>query len=305
MEGRDAGILHQCVTCCACREFCPTGADPFDLILREMEKRNAYPVGKDMVDVFELAGTIPSVITPGDPGKPALSICIMENSLPADTLKSRMFEGLTIAKGGDYFCYLGWVHLGRMSPVDKNAKKFIENLSALEKDIVFLHDDCYAMVNAKVQDYNISLPFRYMHIYEYMYNWLSEHISEIKPLGLRIAYQRPCASRFTPEKDAFLDMIFDLIGVKRVARVYDRENSLCCTAAFVRVYPDKAKEFQRLNLDDAQAAGADAMVTLCPMCDRVLKRPTGERGFEKIYITDLCRMALGEKPLPKLFLENI
>jgi len=34
------------------------------------------------------------------------------------------------------------------------------------------------------------------------------------------------------------------------------------------------------------------------MCDRVLRRPTTERGLSKIYITDLCRMALGEKPFP-------
>jgi hypothetical protein len=34
------------------------------------------------------------------------------------------------------------------------------------------------------------------------------------------------------------------------------------------------------------------------MCDRVLRRPTSERGLHKIYITDLVRMALGEKAFP-------
>jgi hypothetical protein len=296
MEGRDADILHQCVTCCACREYCPTGADPFDLILREMEKRKAYPVGQDMVNVFELAGMVPSVVVPGDPDKPALSICVMEGSLPPETVKSRMFEGLTLVKGGDYFCYVGWVHLGRMSPVEKNARKFIENLAALGREIVFLHDDCYAMVKAMVMDFGIEVPFSSMHILEYMCNWLQNHRSEITPLGLRVAYQRPCASRFTPEKDVFLDDIFDLIGAKRVARTYDKENCLCCTGSFLRVYPEKSREFQELNLDDALGAGADALVTLCPMCDRVLRKPAAERNLKKIFITDLCRMALGEIP---------
>jgi heterodisulfide reductase subunit B len=114
--------------------------------------------------------------------------------------------------------------------------------------------------------------------------------------SLRVAYQRPCASRFTPEKDVFLDDIFDLIGAKRVARTYDKENCLCCTGSFLRVYSEKAREFQKLNLDDALAAGADALVTLCPMCDRVLRKPAAERNLKKIFITDLCRMALGEIP---------
>ena len=81
-------------------------------------------------------------------------------------------------------------------------------------------------------------------------------------------------------------------------RKYERESALCCTGAFVRVYPQLAAEVQAKNVDDAIQSGADALITLCPMCDRVLRRPTTERGLSKIYITDLCRMALGEKPFP-------
>jgi hypothetical protein len=56
-----------------------------------------------------------------------------------------------------------------------------------------------------------------------------------------------------------------------------------------------AQAVQEKNINDAVACGAEAMVTLCPSCDRVLRRPTAARGLKKIYITDLCRMALGEK----------
>ncbi|MGD0276860.1 MAG: hypothetical protein ABSB79_12560, partial [Syntrophales bacterium] len=164
IEGRDTDILHHCVTCCACQEYCPNGADPFDLILKAMEAKNTYPISQDLVNIFDLAGTLPNVITLGEPDKPALSICIMENNLPPDVNKSRMFDGLTIVKGGDYFCYVGWLHLGKASSVEKNARKFIDALAALTKEIIFLHDDCYAMVHAKVQDFGIQVPFRYMHL---------------------------------------------------------------------------------------------------------------------------------------------
>jgi Fe-S oxidoreductase len=293
-EGRDANILHQCVTCCGCSEYCPKGADPFDLILKAMEDRNTYPVSEDTVKMFSLFGATPNVITSGDPDKPALSICLMENNLPPDAIKSRMFDGLTIVKGGDFFCQVGWLHIGKAKPIEKKARKFIDALDNLNKEIIFLHDDCYAMVHAMVRDFGIQVPFRYMHLFEYLRNWLIDHRNEIKPLGFKVAYQRPCASRFTPEKDIFLDEIFELVGVDRPPRKYDRDNSLCCTAAFRRVYPEKAKEFEKLNLDDAKSSGADALVSLCPMCDRVLKKPADARGLRGIYITDLCRMALGE-----------
>jgi len=299
MEGKEAPILSKCITCCACSEYCPTGADPFDLINRMQEKYNSFPVGESGIALMDLAGKVPNVVIPGDPDKPVLSLCIMENQLPEDCISSQMFDGMTIVKGGDYFCYVGYVHIGKESPMAKNAQKFIDNISGLGKEIIFLHDDCYAMVDAKVKDYGIAVPFKYMHILEYMRNYLRDNKSKITKLGKKVAYQRPCASRYTPEKDQFVDEIFELIGVERPKRKYEREAALCCSGAIIKVFPELAQEIQAKNIDDAIQCGADAIITLCPMCDRVLRRPTQALNFPKIYVTDLCRMALGEKEFPK------
>jgi hypothetical protein len=297
MDGKPAAILSKCVTCCACREYCPTGADPFDLILKAMEKHNSY-ASPDSLKMFALAPTLPGQVIPGDPGKPVLSICVMEMSLPPDAIGGQLFDGLTIAKGGEYFCYVGYVHGGVETPLAENARKFIDNVAKLGNEIIFLHDDCYAMVDAKVRDYGIEVPFKYMHILEYMRNYLRDNKSKITKLGVKAAYQRPCASRYTPAKDVFVDEIFDLIGVQRPKREYEREKALCCSGAFVKVYPQLAAEVQAKNVDDAIKCGADVLVTLCPMCDRVLRRPATERGLRKVFITDLVRMALGEKAFP-------
>ena len=48
----------------------------------------------------------------------------------------------------------------------------------------------------------------------------------------------------------------------------------------------------------AVTIGVKDLITLCPVCDRVLRRPTSQLGLTKIYITDLCRIALGEKQWP-------
>jgi Fe-S oxidoreductase len=59
--------------------------------------------------------------------------------------------------------------------------------------------------------------FKPIHLFEYLYNYLKDHESQIKKLNLKIAYQRPCSNRFIPEVDQWVDKICDLIGVERVA----------------------------------------------------------------------------------------
>ena len=80
MEGKDAEILNKCTTCMACSGYCPTGADPSNLIFRMQEKIGTCPivvVGKPareaLVRAFE-GGEDPEQLIPGNPDKPALSL---------------------------------------------------------------------------------------------------------------------------------------------------------------------------------------------------------------------------------------
>ena len=296
IEGKPAEIVSKCVTCCACREYCPTGADPLTLIISAVEKAGIFPVNED--ELVTASFSVPNEVIPGDPDKPALSLCTMERFIPEGALDGQLFQGMSVVKGGDYYCLIGWEHSGKESPIEKYAQRFIDNLASLGKDIIFLHDDCYAMAHAKARDYGITAPFKYMHIFEYLRNYLRDHQSGITRLDKKVAYQQPCASRYTPEKNVFLDEIFQLIGVERPPRKYERETALCCTAPIIRTNVDMAVEFQEKNVRDAIDCGADALVTLCPVCDRVMRRPTDQLGLTKIYITDLCLIALGEKPWP-------
>ncbi|MDD5288162.1 MAG: heterodisulfide reductase-related iron-sulfur binding cluster [Dehalococcoidales bacterium] len=296
MEGMETDIAYKCVTCCACRQYCPTQADPLNLIMKAVEKAGTFPTDEKelMARTFE----VPSQLIAGDADKPTISLCTMERYIPASALAGQLFNGMTVVKGGDYYCLIGWEHSGKESLIEKYAQRFINNLTGIGKSMVFLHDDCYAMVHVKVKDYGIKVPFHYMHIFEYLRDYLYSKRNNIKKLERKVAYQQPCASRYTPEKDAFLDEIFHLIGVQRPARKYERETTLCCTAPIINIRTTMAVEFQEKNIKDAIDCGADALITLCPVCDRILRRPTDKFGLTKIYITDLCRIALGEEVWP-------
>jgi Fe-S oxidoreductase len=241
----------------------------------------------------------PVELIPGDPDKPVLSFDGFQyKDFPEGTIDSQLFKGLTVVRGGEYMSLVGCVHMGGQSFVDKYAQKVIDKLASLGKDIVYLHNEGYALVHVAAKERGIPVPFNYMHLFEYLRNYLRDHQGSITKLGKKVAYQPNCATRWLPEQDALLDEIFELIGAERQARQYERLDALCCTLPIVKAIKDVSLDVQQKNIKDAIDCGADALVTICPMCDLMLRRPTSQHGLPKIFVTDLCRIALGEKSWP-------
>ena len=183
------------------------------------------------------------------------------------------------------------------TPIRENAQRFVNNLAKLDKkEIVIIHDDCYTMLAKKAPEYGIKVPFKPIHIIEHIMNYLKDHESSLTKLNWKIAYQRPCISRYTPERESMLDELFGLIGAQRVPRRYDREDALCCHFSLSHADSEGSKRVRDMNLTDAKAHGAEAMVFLCPICYQSLGLYCQGYGLTPIFITDLCRMALGEVP---------
>lgn len=291
-EGGAPTIVNQCITCVACNQFCEKGAMPFDLILSRQEETGALEIPEESTRVFRDLPDAPGRVFPGDPGKPALSLCSVGEILPG-LFEGPLFEGMTVLAGGDYFCGVGWVHLGRETPVRENAPRVIENLAATgANEIVFYHDDCYALMTAMAADYGIEVPFRPVHIIEHLLDKVKEQSNTIKPLGLKVAYQQPCASRYTPWKDSQLDELFGLIGVERVDRKYDRKLALCCGAAVMPRDREMAMQIKERNIGDAIENGAQAMAYLCPLCTLNLRKVASAAGLENYHVIELVKQSI-------------
>jgi len=306
MEGKEADILNKCTTCIACNDYCPTGADPSNLIFKMQEKIGTSPIvvtAKPFVDemVKGLEGRgEPAQLIQGDPDKPALSFDSFEfRQFPEGTLDSVLFKGMTVVRGMEYMSLVGAVHMGAESFSEKYAQKVISNLASLGKDIVYIHNEGYTLVHLKAKELGITVPFKYMHLFEYLREYLGDHSSSITKLGKKVGYQANCATRWFHEQDAWLDEIFQLIGVERPPRQYEGTNALCCTGPIIFSNKELAVDIQEKNVKDAIECGADAMITICPVCDAVMRRPTSHLGLPKIFVTDLCRMAIGEIPWPE------
>ncbi|MBA3028571.1 MAG: (Fe-S)-binding protein [Desulfobacteraceae bacterium] len=304
IKGEDSFVLHDCVTCYACEEYCPNGNHPFYLIVQTQEDLHISPLPDPLVtrgiqtgipfrgepEIKEMTGT-------------ALNMGVFSNLM--DRVGGRLFEGLPVIsedprKMFHYFCQLMYLHYGKTSVINDRLVKIIETIAAHKaEEVVHFHDECYGTYMSYAPAFGIDVPFSSVHLFEYLYNKLVELKEDIKPLNYKVAYQRPCSSRLSPDKHPFVAKIFDLIGVEEVDRTYVGENALCCGATILGQKKQGSRQYcadiQEKNIADMKNAGAQICVFNCPACMQTLATPVSKAGMMPLFMSDLCRLAIGEK----------
>lgn len=291
LKGGTPPIVGSCVTCAACNAFCPKGVNPFHLIVKRQEESGIPEIPQANLSLFENLPRVPAQVQEGKSDE-VLSLCSVGDLIPG-LFDGPLFRDLTVVKGGDFFCGVGWLHLGRLSPFLETARNALKNLEKLGRErIIFYHDDCYALFSSLAGEMGLKPRFKPVHVIEYVLERLKSGEYGIKRLDLDVAYQQPCASRYSPWKDPWLDELFEMLGVRRVARQYDREKALCCGSPLMPRDRDRAADIKRKNVEDALAHGARAMVYLCPLCFLNLRKPASEAGLENYHVLQLVDMAL-------------
>ena len=294
IAGEPSHVVSDCISCMGCDEICPEKANPFSLIIRKQEGQGEFKRFEQAKKNMEGAYSVPSGVQKGVDGGVTIDLCTVYPMTPG-LFEGILFEGATFLRGGEYFCGIGFYHIGMASPVENNAASVVERVARTgAEEVVCYHDDCYALFKVKAPEIGVKVPFRPVSWPEFLLRRMKELKDRVQPLNMAVAYQRPCSSRYTPDKDAYVDEIFDLVGAKRPARSHERLQSLCCGGAIVPRDWEMANRIKHRNLGDAKKAGADIMVTLCPMCFLNLRKRAPEHGLAVTTISDLCRAALGE-----------
>ena len=297
IDGRDSPILESCTTCYACEEYCPLGNHPFYLIVERQEQNGILPAPRPIVTMWVNQCQPVGKFIVGKVEERALSYCFLPQLNPL--VKGKLFDGLALSAifGQEFFCNAVYLHYAKASTIKDRLPAVIENIRNQGiKELVCLHDECYGTFTSLVSAYGLDLPFRPVHYYEYLYGRLGELRDLIKPLKIKAAYQRNCSARLCPQTDHCVDDIFELLGVERVKRQYDRDNALCCAEVFrMAKGPVFADDVQKRNLDDMTELGAEYCVFNCPACWDALADKVANRGIEPIHIIDLCKLAIGEE----------
>jgi len=304
IRGEESSVLHDCVTCYACEEYCPNDNHPFYLIVRQQEALGIPPLPEPLVrrgiqmgipfrgkpEVEKIAGT-------------ALNMGVF--STLANRVQGRLFENTTLMspdsrKMFHYFCQLMYLHYGNLSVINDRLEQIMETIAAHQADeVVHFHDECYGTYTSYAPAFGIRVPFRSVHLFEFLYRRLLELKDDIRPLPYRVTYQRPCSSRLSPDKHAYVAKIFELIGVEVVEREYLDENAMCCGATILGLKKEGSRaycnEIQKKNIADMKQAGAQICVFNCPACMQTLGKPVSEAGIMPLFMSDICRLAIGEQ----------
>jgi len=299
VAGEQSKILTDCVTCYACEEYCPYNNHPFYLIVDRQEELGIHPVPvpieKSQVVMMGPKGKLkPKEVTP-----PVINMCFF--TVMNASIRGTLFEGVSKFGGSDIFCNLMFLHFARNSTIRERLPLMIDNIMknflapAGVEELICYHDECYGTYTSWAPAYGIEVPFKPVHLFDYIYHRMLELKPRIRPLGVKVAYQRPCSNRLCPQTDHFVDDIFSLIGVERPKREFEYENALCCGGV-----PEAQQRFeltddlQRKNVEDMKATGATYCVFNCPFCFWTLAEPVVKAGMVPIMMSDLCLMALGE-----------
>ncbi|MFO8031932.1 MAG: (Fe-S)-binding protein [Desulfohalobiaceae bacterium] len=299
LNQEDCRLLHECVTCYACEEYCPFGNHPFYQIVELQEAKGIQPAPEPITEQQIRMMQPRQALQKKSLTSPVIDMCFFP--MLESSIQGKLYQEASIISGSDIFCNIMWLHFAKNSVIRERLPRVIENIWELYlrdnniDELVCYHDECYAAFTQLAPAFGIEVPFRCLHLFEYLCQRLDELQAYIQPLGLQVAYQRPCSNRLIPEIQPFVDKIFDKIGVKRLERKYDRENTLCCGGIIRAQQRDElADELQKKNLQDMQQAGAEYCVLNCPFCYYTLDELLLEQGIQPILMSDLCRMALQE-----------
>jgi Fe-S oxidoreductase len=304
-HGEDSFVLHDCVTCYACEEYCPFNNHPYYLIVEKQEALDIPPLPRPLVQ----RGINLGIPFRGEPKIEQINGRALLMGVFSDLMfliQGRLFDGLPVIstdprKMFHYFCQLMYLHFARSSVIKERLPKIIKTIAEHQvSEVVCFHDECYGTYTSYCPSVGMEVPFKPVHLFEYLYNRLLELKNDIKPVKLKVAYQRPCSSRLSPDKHRLVQAIFDLIGVEAVKREYVDENALCCGGTIQGQRREgsrkRAADIQRRNIEDMKNAGAEVCVFNCPACYSTLGKMVAENGMKPVFMSDLCRLAIGENP---------
>ena len=296
-KGEDSFVLNDCVTCYGCEEYCKRGNHPFYLITEKRQEKGILTAPRAITKQWINIGQPQGKFRTGDITKKVLSFGFMPELL--ELVKGRLFEDVmpSYVFGQEFFCNVVYIHFATTSIIKERLPMVLNNFRKLDvEEVVCMHDECFGAFASLAPAYGMEVPFKPIHYFEYLYNRLIELKNEIKPLNVKVAYQRPCSSRLSSDKHHFVADIMQLIGADLVDRKYQNENALCCGDMFGMLTGyDLRHDVQTRNIDDMVDSGAEYCFFNCPACQSALATKVAKRGIKPIHIIDLCRMAIGEK----------
>ena len=295
VEGED---IWRCTTCGTCPSLCPRGVDQIELGVSIRRIASEYGVFPESVrSVRTVRG---SLTTDGNP----LSFERAKRADWATDLPVKPFsEGMEILYFvGCYYAYdprmkkvsvataklldAAGVDFGTLGTLESCCGESIRKTGGEEVFRALARENIKTFIDHGVKRILVSSPHCY-HTFvneypEFMVNFEVVHISQflaelleqgrLKLSGefhKKVTYHDPCyLGRHNGIYDDPRRILKQVSGLDLVEMPDAREDSLCCGGGGGRIWMDtpKAERFSDLRMDQAEATGAQVLVTACPYC---------------------------------------
>ena len=167
------------------------------------------------------------------------------------------------------------------------------------KKIVFSCPEGYRTLKLDYPEHGFELGCELQHISEYVAEKIEAGELRFKEFRKKVTYQDPCRlGRNLGIYDSPREVLDAIPGIELVEMEKNRECALCCgTSAFTNcdLY---SHEMRVERLLEAEATGAEVLVTNCPKCQIHFKCAMNNRGEEKgpdinIEVVDLANLVAG------------
>lgn len=297
VRGEDSRVLHECVTCYACEEYCKRGNHPYYLICERREEKSMLTAPRPITNQWINMTAMQGKFMVGKVKETAMSCCFIPELRKLGS--GELFKDIapSLVLGAEFMCPAVHTHFAKMSVVKERLPKVMDNFRKLGvKQVICLHDECYGTFTSLASAYGIEVPFEPVYYMDYLLDRLKALKGKIQPLNSKVVYQRPCSNRLIPHKFHLVKEILDLIGVDLLERKYQGENALCCGEVLRSTSGYRlANDVQQRNVDDMAGAGAEFCVFNCPFCQSTLSEKVSKKGIKPLHIIDLCKIAIGEK----------
>lgn len=198
----------------------------------------------------------------------------------------------------EHCCSSVMLRVGLRDQFGERAQAHIEQLNSL--GIRTLVTSCAGCFKTIAQDYPRIAPldFEVLHISQFMLRLMEEGRLTLEgEVPLSVTYHDPChLGRHRGVYDAPREVLARVPGVQLVEMARNRERARCCGAGggLKAGFPDVQDRISQSRVQEAEATGAEALVSSCPFCYQGLQVGINSSGsaLRMMDLTEVVSAAL-------------
>jgi Fe-S oxidoreductase len=185
---------------------------------------------------------------------------------------------------------------GNISLFKELASHNVELIKRLGcKKVIFGCPEGYLTFKSYYPLYCEDMGLEAIHFYDLVHDKIQEGVFQMSPLEHKATYHDPCRlGRMAGIYETPREIITSIPGMELVEMERNRENAVCCGISCWTNCSSYSKQIQMDRLREAEATGADTLITACPKCNIHFScaLSSTEMGLEVKDLTQLMASAM-------------